>query len=144
MKTFASSKNIYTCSFLWIFVVFMTIVPFVKKVDNNEPPIYIFYVIIAAIIVTTIWILLDTKYIIKGDLLHYYSGPFRGKINIQSIRKLENDTSFFKKIILKPSLGTDGFVVHYNKFDDIYISPKDKKAFENEILKINPNVIVIL
>jgi hypothetical protein len=36
----------------------------------------------------------------------------------------------------------DRLVIKYNKFDEIYISPKDKQLFVNELIKINPNIEV--
>ena len=143
MKTFISSKNIFFYYILWFVVILFAIIIFVNKQNQQEPLFYIFYLIIIPVLFCIVWILLDTKYIIKEEFLFYYSGPIRGKIAIKSIRKLENNHSFFVNSNLKPALGNRGFIVHYNLFDDLYISPKDKKAFENEILKINPNVIIV-
>ena len=90
-----------------------------------------------------IWTLSDTKYRINNNDLKYYSGPIRGKIDIYQIRKIEHVKTFFVSAILKPALGSHGILVSYNKFDVIYISPKDKEAFLVELLKINPHIQII-
>ena len=94
--------------------------------------------------VLSIWVLADTKYVIQNNaILIYNSGPIKGKIDIQSIRKIEHQKGWISKSILKPSLDINGLYIYYNKFDDIYFSPKDKEAFVNYLLKINPKIEII-
>jgi hypothetical protein len=38
----------------------------------------------------------------------------------------------------------DRIAVVYNKFDEVLISPKEREAFVQELLKINPNIEVKL
>jgi len=90
-----------------------------------------------------IWILLDTKYSIDEEILYFYSGPFRGKININSIRKIEHHSGLIVPVTYKPALDTKGLILYYNSFDDIYISPKEVNVFLEELLKINPNITVV-
>ncbi len=42
-----------------------------------------------------------------------------------------------------PAASIDRIEIFYNKFDSILISPKKKKKFIEDILKINPNIEVI-
>jgi hypothetical protein len=60
------------------------------------------------------------------------------KIDINAIRKI-NKT---RNPISSPALSLDRIEIIYNKFDSILISPKDKQAFVEELLKINPNIVV--
>ena len=143
MKTFVSSKNIFSCAILWIIALGLLIIIFIEKPEAEAPPIYIFNTIMIGIISMIIWILLDTKYNIYEEILYYYSGPFRGKINIYSIRKIEHHSGLIVPVTYKPALDTKGLIIHYNSFDDIYISPKDEDVFLEELLKINPNIKVI-
>ena len=92
---------------------------------------------------TFLWILLDTKYTIKENDLYYCSGPIRGKIDIQSIRKIKHQKGLYNECFLKPSLDYKGLYIYYNKFDDIYLSPKDQDSFVNYLLKINPKIDLI-
>ena len=105
------------------------------------------YETIAAVVVISIglcmfWILLDTKYTFKNGYLYYCSGPIRGKIRIDSIRAIEHQKGWYCKSFLKPSLGYNGLYVYYNKFDDIYLSPKEKSDFVNYLLTTSPKILI--
>ena len=143
MKTFVSSKNSYSCAFLWIISIGLLIIVLIEKPEAEAPSIYIFNTIMIGIISMIIWILLDTKYSINGEILYFYSGPFRGKININSIRKIEHHSGLIVPVTYKPALDTKGLIINYNSFDDIYISPKEVNVFLEELLKINPNITVV-
>lgn len=121
----------------------LLIVVFIEKPKAEAPSIYIFNFIMISIIVTLIWILLDTKYSIKEEVISFNSGPFRGKININSIRKIEHHSGLIVPVTYKPALDTKGLIIHYNSFDDIYISPKDEEVFLEELLKINPKIVIV-
>ena len=143
MKTFVSTKNNYSCAILWIIAIGLLIILFIEKPEAESPPLFIFNTIIIGIISMLIWILLDTKYSIKEEILYFYSGPFRGKININSIRKIEHHSGLIVPVTYKPALDTKGLIIYYNSFDDIYISPEQEAIFLEELLKINPNIKVI-
>lgn len=128
---------------MWIIALGLLIIIFIEKPEAEAPPIYIFNTIMIGIISMIIWILLDTKYNINEEILYYYSGPFRGKININSIRKIEHHSGLIVPVTYKPALDTKGLIIHYNSFDDIYISPNQEEIFIQELLKINPNIKVI-
>lgn len=138
---FNSSKNVATVSLLWLTVLFLLVTPFFAEEMATALLITaLFCSVIAGLLV---WILLDTRYTIKEKHLHYYSGPLRGKIDIGSIHKIEHVTTWYVSSILKPALGYKGLTVHYNKFDDIYISPAEKEKFIAKLLKINPEIKVV-
>lgn len=88
------------------------------------------------------WILKDTKYTFTEDTLHYCCGPFRGKINVADIRAIEHQEGFYCYSLVKPALGFNGLYIHYNSFDDVYISPKDKEGFVNYLLTTNPKILI--
>jgi len=103
MKTFISAKNRFNLTFFWILVLLLTVTLFIPK-KETESSIYIFYAIIIPIIASLIWILLDTKYVLKQNQLYYYSGPFRGKIEIDKIRKIKNHSGWIVPVTMKPGL----------------------------------------
>jgi hypothetical protein len=143
LKTFVSTKNNYSCAILWIIAIGLLIILFIEKPEAEAPPLFIFNTIIIGIISMLIWILLDTKYSIKEEILYFYSGPFRGKITINSIRKIEHHSGLIVPVTYKPALDTKGLIIHYNSFDDIYISPHQEAIFLEELLRINPNIVVL-
>ena len=127
---------------MWTIALGLFIVIFIKKPDAQEPSIYIFNAIMITIVLALVWILLDTKYILKENKIFYNSGPFRGSIAIDSIKKITHHSGIIVPVTFKPALNTKGLIIHYNSYDDIYISPKQEDLFLEELLKINSNIEV--
>ena len=128
---------------MWIIAIGLIAILFIKKPKAEEPSIYIFNAIMIGIVAMLIWILLDTKYSVKEEIILFNSGPFRGKININSIRKIERHSGLIVPVNYKPALNTAGLIVYYNKYDEIYISPNQEAIFLEELLKINPKIEVV-
>lgn len=144
-KVFYSSVHPLTKLILIGFPLGLMVLPiFVLKDNNPATGDILACIIFVAASVFLLWILADTKYVIKDNtVLQYNSRPIRGKINIQSIRKIEYQHGWVSKSLLKASLDKNGLYIYYNKFDDLYVSPKDKEAFVNYLLKINPKIEII-
>lgn len=140
MKTYPSTQSYIFITFLVLFV-FGTIALFFiienESIEGMPIPIMILLGLIDCLF---LWIVFDTKYKIKENKLYYCSGPIRGKIDILKINKIESVKTWYVTSILKPALGSYGLTITYNRFDDIYISPKNKEDFIAELLKINPNI----
>lgn len=131
-------------SLLWLIIIFLLAIPFLPDDTKNAETTALFGVlIIYGISAILIWILLDTNYKIDKNTLFYCSGPIRGTIKIERIRKIERWNKWYVKSFLKPSLGNDGLIIYYDKFEDIYISPKNKEDFINALREINPGIEVI-
>ncbi len=140
---FKSSKHIVTVSLLWLIVLVLILTPVLPAKEGETERELIFATVwLYGICSMLIWILVDTKYKIKENSLHYYSGPIRGKIDIMKIHKIENVTTWYVTSFIKPALGSKGLTIRYEKFNDIYISPKEKEKFIAELVKINPEIIV--
>ncbi|WP_158960492.1 PH domain-containing protein [Myroides fluvii] len=58
---------------------------------------------------------------------------------ISSIRKIEESNS----LLSAPALSMDRLEVHFNTYDSILLSPKDKKDFITTLQKIHPDLIYI-
>lgn len=101
------------------------------------------FVITSLVIAFVLWVLLDTRYVIKNNFLLYRSGPIRGRIDISKIKSIKRHSGLNVPVMLKPALDTKGFIVTYNQFDDLFISPKMSDLFIEEIRKINPKIDVI-
>ena len=87
MNRFLSSKNNYTIAILWAIVIIMVGLLYVGMTKEQVTllPIAILGLVVAMIL----WTLLDTRYVIKQHFLLYRSGPFRGRIDIQKIKKIK-------------------------------------------------------
>jgi hypothetical protein len=140
MNRFLSTKNTFTVVILWCLVLFLIsmLLINIQKEDISIIP----FVIISLVTALIIWILLDTRYVIKNSNLLYRSGPFRGKIDITKINKIRSHSGLYVPVMMKPALDTKGFIVTYNKFDEVFISPKKADIFLKEVLKINSNIEV--
>jgi hypothetical protein len=78
-----------------------------------------------------------TQYIInENQLVVKSTWIVNERIDISKITKIEKSNS----ILSSPALSLDRLLVRYNKYDEVLISPKEKKEFIDELLKINPNI----
>lgn len=109
----------------------------------KEGDVPLFPIVLLSLVVGMIlWTLLDTRYVIKKHFLLYRSGPFRGRIDIEKIKKVKYFSGLYVPVTMKPALDTKGFIITYNSFDDVYVSPVNRELFLNELLKINPKIEV--
>ena len=60
------------------------------------------------------------------------------KVEIHTIRKIYKT----RNPLTSPALSLDRIAIVYNKYDEVLISPKDKKKFVEALLKINPTILV--
>ncbi|MBC7642115.1 MAG: PH domain-containing protein [Flavobacterium sp.] len=87
-----------------------------------------------------VWILLDTRYVIKENNLLYRSGPFRGRINILEIKTIEQYSGTNPPVTMKPALDNKGFILHYNQYDNLFISPVESEIFIDTLVNINSKI----
>ncbi|SFC66986.1 PH domain-containing protein [Parapedobacter composti] len=82
---------------------------------------------------------LATRYIIEGEHLTIKAGLFYKKhIPISAIRKISET----RNPISAPAPSLDRLEIHYNRFDSVVISPKDKWAMITELTQRNPSIEV--
>ena len=86
MKNFISSKNSLTITILWFLVLFLSVMMFISYQEKKVSIVPI--IIISLVTALIIWVLLDTRYVIKNGNLLYRSGPFRGRIDINKIKSI--------------------------------------------------------
>lgn len=140
MQVFRSSKNKFNIIVLWAMAVLMPL-PLVFGINEIDVQTGVFLCLIFfGLSGLALWILFDTTYKIDENFLSYSSGPFRGKIKIATIRKIEYDTKWMKTSMYRPALDQNGLVVYYEKYEDIFISPNDKEGFIAALKAINPKI----
>ncbi len=88
-----------------------------------------------------LWSYLTTKYWIKDGHLHYTSAFLKGKIPVTSIRKVVKGKTMW--VGLKPALAKNGLIIHYNRFDEIYMAPESNDKMVAELLEIHPSIEII-
>ncbi|MGO3182207.1 MAG: PH domain-containing protein [Aequorivita sp.] len=94
--------------------------------------------VVSAVIGLILWIYFDTSYLIRKNKLYYKSGPFRGNIEINNIYEIIKGKTMWAG--LKPATAQKGLIVKYNKYNEIYISPKNNDSFIAELLKLNSRI----
>ena len=140
MKVYKSAKSkrlnlVFAITF--VIIIGATVPALINDIKSG------FYIVIVINLLSLLLlasIILKTEYKIKNTLLHWQSGPFYGKIDINSIITIKHHDGIFVPTVWKPALSQVGLIVTYNKYDDIYISPQNVADFIAEILAINPNI----
>ena len=74
------------------------------------------------------------KYVIDGQILKIWWI----KVEIKSIKRIYKT----RNPLSSPALSLDRIAIVYNKYDEVLISPKNKQEFVEELLKINPDILV--
>jgi len=99
-------------------------------------------VVISLIVIPLLFsIYFNTKYELSKDRLSYKSGPLKGEIRVQDIVKIDLDKKLW--VGLKYATSMDGMVIYVGKFEEIFISPKDKEGFVKMLLEFNDKIEVI-
>ena len=80
-----------------------------------------------------IFCMLGIKYVIDGETLkiYYFWGMYQD-IKIKSIKKMEPS----RCILSSPAASLKRLAIHYNKYDTIYISPRNQEDFINTVNEI--------
>jgi hypothetical protein len=98
---------------------------------------WIGYIGIGLCLLFIVFISKSTRYIIsENHLIVKCMFIVNDKIEISKIRKIEKTNS----ILSSPALSLDRISIKFNKYDEVYISPKERQAFIDELLKINPEI----
>jgi hypothetical protein len=111
--------------------------PIFRSVASIIEGEWIGYIGIALCLLFIVFISISTRYIIsENHLIVKCMFIVNDKIEISKIRKIEKTNS----ILSSPALSLDRIAIKFNKYDEVYISPKERQAFIDELLKINPEI----
>ena len=111
-----------------------------EKMDLYE---YLIIILTFGIVGLLFWIYYGTNYkLSKHNELIYKSGPFKGKIKIDQITEIIKNKTLW--IGIKPATSRKGLIIKYDKYNEIYISPKTNELFIEEILKLNREINITL
>ncbi len=137
MKFKSRKDNFFQLVFATSFLFMVAIVAFNFKLDKES---IIASIIVLLTIIFLGWIYFGTNYQLQDHYLQYRCGPIRGKIEINSIVEIEKNKTLWAGF--RPATATKGLIIRYNKFDEIYITPETNDSFIDEILKINPAIVI--
>ncbi len=83
----------------------------------------------------------STHYTFEPDTLLCRSLIFKRRIPYASIRKIEQHTSMYAG--LKLSTSFRGILIHYNKYDELFISPAESDRFIALLKERNGGIVVM-
>ena len=134
---FESRKDIFFSSVILGISVFLTAI-MVSHIVNGKietegywPPILLF-----SVIALLLWLYFGTNYeLSKKDGLIYRSGPFNGKINADRITEVIKGKTLW--VGFRPATARKGLIIKYDKYNELYITPKTNEAFINTLLELN-------
>lgn len=136
-KSAVSKLNKYIYVGVILFLLLLTIP---ALFENSYEPFVVLFSIHFLVILFLIWTYKTTFYKIENSDLYWKSGPFKGKIDITKINKIEYHKGIVVPTIWKPALSHIGLIITYNKYDDIYISPEKQQEFIATLQRLNPNI----
>lgn len=129
MKTYRSKID------WWLILLILGIFgyPIVEGVLTNQ---YGLSITMISILMIMFWMFSKIKYVIEGTMLKVWWV----KIDIHTIKRIYKTNN----PLSSPALSLDRIAIVYNKYDELLISPKLKKEFVDELLKINPTIQIDL
>lgn len=127
MKTFRSKIDWW----LILLIVGIFSYPIIEGIQTHQ---YGLSMTMVVILIFMFWMFSKIKYVIDGTILKVWWI----KIDIHSIKRIYKTNN----PLSSPALSLDRIAIVYNKYDEELISPKLKKEFVEELLKINPTIIV--
>lgn len=133
MKVF-KSKIDWWFGLLLVYPIFMSVKSMLLGEWVGLLGLSIVVVLILFFSKTTRYIINDNQLIVKSTWVVYE------RIDISKITKIEKTNS----ILSSPALSLDRIRIRYNKYDEVLISPKVKKEFVDELLKVNPTIEIIV
>ena len=80
-----------------------------------------------------LWLYFDTNYELTTSEFKYKSGPIKGAIKLDDITEIIKGKSLW--VGLKPATARNGLIIKYQKYEEIYISPKTNDLFISKILE---------
>lgn len=119
------------------FLIGITIVGIINgEMEKDE---YWALILILAIVGLLFWLYFGTNYeLSKENGLIYRSGPFNGKIKIDRITEIIKGKTLW--VGFRPATSRKGLIIKYDKYNELYISPKTNELFINKILELNNTI----
>jgi predicted ABC-type exoprotein transport system permease subunit len=82
------------------------------------------------------WLWIETYYILNEDVLFVRMGPITKSIPVSSITKVKSTKSW----IASAATSSQRILIHYGRYDEIYISPLNEELFVAELKKLCPHL----
>lgn len=126
--------KIYKSKVDWWLVVLIVGVFGYPIVDGVLMQEYLLSIVFALVLILFYFLSKTVKYKINENNLIIW----KTEIDIKSIKKIYKT----RNPLSSPALSLDRIAIIYNKYDEVLISPKERKQFVEDLLKVNPDIIV--
>ncbi len=133
---FKSRKDTFFSMIIIGISLFLTIVAIIG-ISSGKWLMVLYFMFVGFLL----WILFDTQYELSRTHLKYRQGPIKGAIEISQKSKIIKGKVLL--VGIKPATARSGLIITYNKYDDIYISPKTNESFIAELLSLNNEIEII-
>ena len=120
-------------------VVLVSLIAFLSgdSIEMVLAPIGILILLLSVLITVTF---LTTYYEIQENLLIVSMFFYKTKIKISEIKTIKYSNSIIKTNFYKPGFHHRGIEIVYHKYDDIFISPKNRDQFIEQLIEQNPTI----
>ncbi|WP_298507080.1 PH domain-containing protein [uncultured Maribacter sp.] len=137
---FNSRKDILFSFIILGISVFLTGIMFLDIVNGKmEKEGYWPLFLVFGVVGLLLWLFFGTNYeLSEKDGLIYRSGPFKGKINTDRITEIIKGKTLW--VGFRPATARKGLIIKYDKYNELYISPKTNETFINKILELRSGI----
>lgn len=119
------------------FLIGIALVGFINGTSEKDD--YWGFILIIGVIILLFWVFFGTNYkLSEEDGLIYKCGPFKGKISTDRITEIVKGKTLW--VGFRPATARNGLIIKYDKFNEIYISPKTNETFIDKILELNTHI----
>jgi len=131
MRFETKRDNTFPIIFLFVFILYSGIASYSIIAENDYSVIWPFSGVLLFLALLLYLIIKTTYFVFEENQLVCRSLFFKRNISYSDIRKVEKQKGLYAG--LKMSTAWKGLVVHYNKYDELIISPKREEEFILEI-----------
>jgi len=132
MKTYRSKID------LWLFILIFGILGSIM-IEGIILEDWLVLAIILPVMSFIAYLMYSIRYIINNDVLEIRTGILgTTKIPISGIKSVERTNN----PLSSPAMSLKRIEIMYGKYDSVLISPQDRDAFINDLLEINPDVLI--
>ncbi len=140
-SVFKSGTSIFTTAIFWGTIALLTVLFLNDFIAHKLASTWYMHAFDFAVIAFLLWIWFKTNYTFQGDDLVCHAGPFNANIKISSIKEIDLRKKMWTGF--RPALDFKGIVIYYEKYNEIFISPKDLEGFLSVLKRINPTIKII-
>ncbi len=133
----AKKDNFFSTIFYGVIGFLLLLSIFLFKTITNTNDWWGFAVLVLILIVL-VWIWYGTEYKISNNVLNIASGPLKKNIPVRSIKRVEIGKTLW--VGFKFGLSRGGIIVHYNEYDEVYITPENVGVFCKTLKRIHSEI----